>query len=108
MGLDVGQTHIDFRVLELVVLVEAALRPVGLAADLHRTFVIALNLIRIPPQTLELVISAFALAELLILRRLDGTSYFLSLAASSFLSSISCFIWEVRAMLASSSRQYSW
>lgn len=53
--LDVGQRQVDFRVLELVVLVETTLAAVRLGAALHGAFVVALDLISIAPHSLALL-----------------------------------------------------
>ena len=78
IGLHVRQTHVDLRVLQLVVLVKTALRPIGFATNFHRTFVIPLNLICIPSHSFTLIVHPLALTvKFFILNREGVTSYFL-------------------------------
>lgn len=108
VALHVRQSDIDFGVLQLVVLVQAPFRAVRLTAGLHAALVVSLDLIRVPPHSLALLVLALALAdELVVLSRMGLTSYFRRRVISWFFSSMSSFIWVVRAMLARRSRQYS-
>ena len=106
-ALDVGKGQVNLGVLQFVVLVEAALRPVGLPTHLHRALVVPLDLISIPAHPLALLVFVLALAhELLVLSGEYGTSCFLRRETRWFLSSISSLIWLVSAMLARVSLQF--
>ena len=92
-ALDVGKGEVNLGVFQFVVLVEAALRPVGLPTHLHSALVVPLYLISIPAHPLALLVFVLALAhELLVLSRRDGTSCFLRRETRWFLSSISSLI----------------
>jgi hypothetical protein len=66
--LDIGQGEVDLEVLQFVVLVEAALTAIWLATGLDGALVVSLNLIRIPPHALALLLGALALTgELIVL-----------------------------------------
>jgi hypothetical protein len=66
--LDVGQRQVDLQVLQLVVLVQAALAAVGLRAALHAALVVPLNFVGVPAHALPLLGVALALtAELVVL-----------------------------------------
>ena len=107
-ALHVRQRHIDLGVLQLVMLVQTPFRTVRLTAGLHAALVVSLDLVRVPPHSLALLVLAIALAdELVVLSRMGLTSYFRRRVISWFFSSMSSFIWVVRAMLARRSRQYS-
>ena len=72
VALHIRQSEVDLRVLQLVVLVEAALGPVGLPTHLHSALVVPLDLVRIPAHALALLgLLLAATEELLILDRLD-------------------------------------
>ena len=106
-ALYVRKGEVDLGVLQFVVLVEAALRAVGLPAHLHRALVVPFDLIGIPAHPLALLVFVLALAhELLVLSGGGCTSCFLRRETRWFLSSMSSLIWLVRAMLARVSLQF--
>lgn len=72
VGLHVREGEVDLWVFEFVVLVEAALAAVGLAAGLDGALVVPLNLIGVAPHPLALLVVAVAVAgELVVLHRVQ-------------------------------------
>ena len=101
---------VDLVVLELDVLVERALRAVGLAAGLRHAAVVALDLAGGPPLALLAVVAQPAVLDLaaLLLRYVPSTSILAILSSRSARSVISSFICEVSTEFARNSLQNSW
>lgn len=108
-GLDVGQRCVYFWVLQLVVLVQAALGPVGLVAVFDSAFVKSFDFMCVPPEALVLLLIPIVGTQPIFFLNQEGqTSYLLSLLMRQFFSSTSYLTWAVSAILARYSRTYSW
>lgn len=66
-SLDIGERRVNFRVLELIMLVERSFRAIGFSTGLDSTFVESLNFVGVSPEPLGLLISFKGTVTLLIL-----------------------------------------